>query len=46
VKRPLVALKTSGSSREATCLISQVAADVVESQTMKRGSMVIVRTFQ
>jgi hypothetical protein len=40
VRRPLVALKISGSRRDATCVISQVARGLVESQTMKRSDIV------
>ena len=39
VKRPLVALKISGSSGDAKCLISHVATGVVEIQMMKRAYM-------
>ncbi len=40
VKRPSVALKITGSRREATCWISHVTTGVVESQTMNRSEIV------
>jgi hypothetical protein len=42
VRQPLVALKISGSSRDATCLTSHVTTGVVESQTMNRSDVFTV----